>query len=180
MWTPPQATIVAALIAAIVALLSLIIAKENKTSEFRQAWIDALRSEIGDAISSASALFILLDAGKKDAPDNIFMDTWSKTTATLARIDLRLNLNEPDHQKLAGLLRHAEQMLRDADDGKPSTREQREQLQDDVVEISRSILKREWDRVKEGEIAFRLLKVASAGTAIVAGTILFFHHYFGY
>ena len=38
--------VVAALIAAIVSLLGLIISKEQKTSEFRQAWIDALRSDL--------------------------------------------------------------------------------------------------------------------------------------
>ena len=43
--------ICAALIAAGVSLLSLIISKENKTSEFRQAWIDALRSETTSLVS---------------------------------------------------------------------------------------------------------------------------------
>lgn len=37
----------AAMIAAFVSFLGLIIGKEQKTSEFRQAWIDALRSELG-------------------------------------------------------------------------------------------------------------------------------------
>lgn len=46
---PPVAigAIGAALIAATVSLLGLIISKEQKTSEFRQAWIDALRSDLG-------------------------------------------------------------------------------------------------------------------------------------
>lgn len=178
MWTDPQATIVAAAIAATVALVSLIISKESKTSEFRQNWIDALRSEIGDAISSASALFILLDERRQDDPDGLFMETWSKTTATLARIDLRLNLDEDDHRELSGLLRRAEQMLRDAGDGKSSSRDEREKLQDDVVAISRKILKREWERVKEGELAFLALKIISFLIVAFVSFIAFFHHYF--
>ena len=39
-------TMIAAFIAGLVSLLSLIISKEQKVSEFRQAWIDALRAEI--------------------------------------------------------------------------------------------------------------------------------------
>lgn len=178
MWTDPKATIMAALIAAAVALATLIISKENKTSEFRQDWIDDLRSEISDAISSASALFILLDAGMQHEPESLFIDLWSKTTATLARIDLRLNLDEPDHQRLSMLLRQAEQMLRDADDGTQSSREERENLQDSVVAISRIILKREWQRVKAGENAFRVLKWSATAVLIVVGGIAFFHHYF--
>ena len=38
--------VVAALIAGTVSLLGLIISKEQKTSEFRQAWIDALRNDL--------------------------------------------------------------------------------------------------------------------------------------
>lgn len=178
MWTDSKATIIAALIAAVVALVTLIIAKESKTSEFRQAWIDALRSEIGEAISSASALFILLDAGKQHDPESLFVELWSRTTATIASIDLRLNLNESDHQQLSTLLRRAEQMLRDADDGNSSSREDREELQDSVVAISRTILKREWQRVKAGESAFLALKWISAAFLIIVGGIAFLHHYF--
>jgi len=49
-------TIVAAVIAAIISLLGLIISKENKVSEFRQAWIDSLREEIAAVITHAHAV----------------------------------------------------------------------------------------------------------------------------
>lgn len=42
--------IAAASIAGLLAFLSLIIAKENKTSEFRQAWIDSLRLDLSKLI----------------------------------------------------------------------------------------------------------------------------------
>jgi len=44
--------IIAAIIGAVVALVSLIISKESKLSEFRQAWIDSLRQEIADFLSN--------------------------------------------------------------------------------------------------------------------------------
>lgn len=41
---------IAAIVAALVALLGLIISKEQKVSEFRQQWIDALRADIAATI----------------------------------------------------------------------------------------------------------------------------------
>ena len=48
--------IAAASIAGLLAFLGLIIAKENKTSEFRQAWIDSLRLDLSKLISNARAI----------------------------------------------------------------------------------------------------------------------------
>lgn len=49
--------IAAALIAGLVSLLGLIISKEQKTSEFRQAWIDALRKELSAVIAHTNAIY---------------------------------------------------------------------------------------------------------------------------
>jgi hypothetical protein len=48
--------IAAALIAGLLTFLGLIVAKENKTSEFRQAWIDSLRLDFAKLISNARAI----------------------------------------------------------------------------------------------------------------------------
>lgn len=45
-----------AVITATLGLAGIIIAKENKTSEFRQKWIDNLRDNIGDAISYSTSI----------------------------------------------------------------------------------------------------------------------------
>jgi hypothetical protein len=47
---------VAALIAGTVSLLGLIISKEQKTSEFRHAWIDALRSDLTAFLTQINAI----------------------------------------------------------------------------------------------------------------------------
>lgn len=52
-------TIIAAIIAAVISLLGLLISKENKVSEFRQAWIDALREEIAEVITHAHSFTAL-------------------------------------------------------------------------------------------------------------------------
>ena len=45
--------ITAALITGFLSLLGLIISKEQKTSEFRQQWIDALRQELAEFLGYA-------------------------------------------------------------------------------------------------------------------------------
>jgi hypothetical protein len=55
---PDQAVgaVAAALIAGLISLLGLIISKEQKVSDFRQAWIDALRSDIAAVITHAQSI----------------------------------------------------------------------------------------------------------------------------
>jgi hypothetical protein len=48
--------IAAALIAGLIFLLSLVISKEQKISDFRQEWINSLRSEIAALIAHANAI----------------------------------------------------------------------------------------------------------------------------
>jgi hypothetical protein len=49
--------VIAAFLTALVTALGLVITKENKTSEFRQAWIDALRA---DFATYASHIIVLM------------------------------------------------------------------------------------------------------------------------
>ena len=56
----------AALIAGVVSLLGLVISKEQKVSEFRQAWIDALRSDVASLISHVNAIHGAIQAGFGD------------------------------------------------------------------------------------------------------------------
>lgn len=51
-----NAGLIIAFIAALISLLGLLISKESKVSEFRQAWIDALREEIAAVITHAHAI----------------------------------------------------------------------------------------------------------------------------
>ena len=48
--------VTAALIGAIISLVGLIVAKESKVSEFRQSWIDALRSELSAFLTNANSV----------------------------------------------------------------------------------------------------------------------------
>lgn len=90
-------TIAAALIAGLVSLLGLIISKEQKTSEFRQAWIDALRTELSAVIAHANAIHGAKAADFK-TPAELWKDVrddYVGINEATARIRLRLNPNEP-------------------------------------------------------------------------------------
>lgn len=52
----PIGAIVAALVAGFFSVLSLIVSKEQKISEFRQQWIDSLRQELSDHMAAVVSL----------------------------------------------------------------------------------------------------------------------------
>lgn len=152
----------AAVIGASISLVSLIITKESKVSEFRQAWIDALRADIAEAIGAVSTVFLILNGNKHDG----LGDAWKSATTAMARVDLRLNILEEDHRALERLLRETETVVREAEAG-DYDREAAEDLQDRVVVQSRLILKREWDRVRVGEPTFQAAKWLTAGCLLL-------------
>jgi hypothetical protein len=99
----PIGAVAAAIIGAGASLISLIITKQNKTSEFRQAWVDALRTDIAEGIAAVSLLLALfkqpLDNERK-LSGKLF-EAWSRTKVALARVQLRLNMAEDDHANFA-------------------------------------------------------------------------------
>jgi hypothetical protein len=151
----------AAAIGAVVSLLTLIISKEGKTSEFRQAWIDALRSDIAEAISKTALLLMVLNDRHEDGVTEGLNQTFAQTSAALARIELRLNLLEDDHVALRDLVREAEAMIRLAEDGQYDHVKAAD-LSDRTVLQAQIILKQEWDRVRDGEATFQLTKACAA------------------
>src|SRR5208283_2502860 len=90
-------SIVAALIAGLVSLLGLIISKEQKVSEFRQAWIDALRAEIADLIAHLNAVYGTAAAQFPSVAEawKVVKEDYLAFNNAAARIRLRLNPSEP-------------------------------------------------------------------------------------
>jgi len=104
-----NAGLIIAFIAAVISLLGLLISKENKVSEFRQAWIDALREEIATVITHAHAVhgaYLAKFSPESEMWKNV-RDDFVKMNEAWAKIKLRLNPDEVRSQAiLAALQKH--------------------------------------------------------------------------
>lgn len=162
------ATIIASLIAAAISFVNLTLTKEQKTSEFRQAWIDALREDLATFFATARAFARAnqelqhFGAGAQGgAPFSFTEQKISELRYQIAetcyRIQLRLNPKEPEHAELLRLMQTAidRQQVALAN---PNSTDEVLQAVERVAEFSTQILKTEWERVKQGELPFRIAR----------------------
>ncbi|MDZ5458013.1 hypothetical protein [Azohydromonas lata] len=160
------ATVFAACITASIAFLGIIISKENKTSEFRQEWINELRNDISSFLATANIIrrFVswgarnLSEEKKSGAITDFVAPKHAELSEVRHKIRLRLNPKEDDHIELIGSIESIVDLLMP---GKPLGAAQGlyfDQFQAAVVASSQVILKEEWQRVKRGEPWFYRLK----------------------
>lgn len=158
--------ITAAIIAGSISFIITVLSKDQKTSEFRQAWIDSLRNEISELLSLAD-LYAGIVYSKRAANDDFdkIKEYLISRQDDLAKIDgliikIKLRLNKSEHKTLISMI----EKLTDAD-MIASRKEYTEHIKETTIE-SQDILKKEWERVKAGEFSFRMIKWGSLGIAI--------------
>ena len=157
--------ILAATIGAMLSLAGLIVAKESKVLEFRQAWIDSLRSELA---SFASNLNSLSDANLIDFDTNAdryaaVKDQTGKLNEAYYSIALRLNVEEKTSIAVQNSMLKLSKSVKDpllagsldfdAEQGA-------------FIRSSNDLLKKEWIRVKAGEKVYRRTRLVAV--AIIA------------
>lgn len=167
------ATLFAAGIAASVSLVVSVLSKEQKTSEFRQQWIDGLRADVSEWIGEVVMLYQLSqhlkgdgNVGNREAINQRF-ENLVNLRMLATRIELRLNPDE--HQAMLKAI----QVLRDTDPA--AEKSVLNPRIDMVAKECKAILKAEWERVKMGEPALvrtklyatRLIKAALIATAVL-------------
>lgn len=169
--------VIAALIAGAFAYFSLVVTKETKVSEFRQTWIDSLRSEISTYISRLHAVSTLgqyIHANPLEDrynPDLLRERSrlYEEALSAYNSILLRINPNETRKQVHAlntaflNALRTAQRFYEAG---------HTEALEDNLEQLSEAaapLLKYEWDRVRSGEPAYTRAKITSLTIAIVSG-----------
>jgi hypothetical protein len=162
------ATLVAALITAAVSFVSLTLTKEQKTSDFRQAWIDGLRDELATFLAAARAFARAIEVLNTHGPeyrektvfrisDDKVGDLRYQAAESLCKIQLRLNRNEPEHQELLRLLRQAVAAQNTMLSEGTSIDETMKAIER-ASEYAQPVLKKEWERVKSGELPFRIAR----------------------
>jgi hypothetical protein len=159
-WKLAIGAIVAALITGLVSLLGLIISKEQKVSEFRQAWIDSLRSELAELISHANAIHGAGAAAFGNASETwkIVRDDFVGINQSAANIRLRLNPKEKEAQALLGKIESLEKLLAP---GVAMDYSEMNRVEKELVTEAQVLLKNEWTRVRNGEAAYRFAKAAA-------------------
>ena len=162
----------ASIVAATISLVGLTITKEQKISELRQAWIDALRSELSELIAHAHGIH-----GASSAQFATRIELWQAVRENFeginrvsASIELRLNPAEAASQIILACLKELEVLIgSDAPIGFAAM----QAIERRLVSASQSLLKDEWKRVKRGEPTYRIAKILSwAGLAALIGTLL--------
>lgn len=170
-YLPLLTAVSAALIAGYFSFVTLINSKEQKTSEFRQNWIDSLRNEISEFTSSIYFLKFYYQQGAKNSDPgfiNGLKEIHNKYAASSTAILLRVNANEKDkYLKLVNdeFLR----ILSDILDLVNASRYDEAATRCNVlIEKAKPLLKEEWKRVKAGELSYKVIKYFSIVLFIAA------------
>jgi hypothetical protein len=161
---PVIGTVAAALVAGGIARANLIASKETKISEFRQAWINALRDDLAALFSNTRTLARAVQESRAHEPGTTkeFAIEQSKITAvrhgaaeTYHRIRLRLNAGQADHKELLRLLgammgaQQSYMINNEGDVAEPIAAVEK------AASYAEGVLKTEWETVKFGERAYR-------------------------
>jgi hypothetical protein len=142
----------AAWIAGVFSLLGLIISKDQKTSEFRQEWIDELRLDIAIRVAHAHQIHAYSSVRGSGTDQELWTATredFIQLNKASTRIKLRLNHNEAESKLLLRSMLELESLFRT-----PLTIASLGEINKIVDSIERDapiILKTEWTRVKNGE-----------------------------
>ena len=130
---------VALLIARYQICASLKVADKQVIAPLRQAWIDKLRELLAELTANTVHGRVAGGVGHRTNEDN------TRLFLLLGHIQLMLNPNEADHQRLEDLIRRIVGETKD----EQGSHDKLSALQNELIALSRDILKREWNRVKE-------------------------------
>jgi hypothetical protein len=138
----------AAAITAIAAIASALISRKIKISEFRQAWINALREDIASYLKAVDTIHYRVGMTSKPGATtddlNNLEDARNEAMLAYRRILLRLNIEEDAHIELANNLKTLLMV---------STKTANPQQIEAVIQQAREVLRHEWAVTKYGIFA---------------------------
>lgn len=161
---PVIGTVAAAIVAGGIARANLIVSKETKVSEFRQAWINALRDDLAALFSNTRTLARSVQefrAPQSDETEKFGIDKAKITVVrhgaaeTYHRIRLRLNAGQNDHKELLLLLSAMMGSQQAYMDNKEGDVAEPIAAVEKAAFYAEGVLKAEWEIVKLGERAYR-------------------------
>ena len=146
----------AAIIAGLVSLLGLIIGKEQKVSEFRQAWIDELRKCLVAYLVNINAIAdtVRVSIAKK-TPIGDLSENYKHLNEAHHGIILRVNDDEAPSKSLITSMNEFEDI---ASKNATLTVDNIRAAESKFLSASKTLLKFEWKRVKRGEKTYYITK----------------------
>ncbi|MCF1448466.1 MULTISPECIES: hypothetical protein [Rhizobium/Agrobacterium group] len=143
----------AAAIAGLVSLLGLVIGKEQKVSEFRQAWIDELRKCVVSYLVNINAVCDALGLARagRAIDDAALLTNYKLLNEASHGITLRINPSEETAKALLKSMHEFDEISRSNSNLTP---EKIRELEKGFIDSSQNLLKFEWARVKKGEANF--------------------------
>ncbi len=153
--------IVVGLIAVFVSFVGLIISKEQKISDFRQKWIDEIRTDIAELMGCLSTYEIKWAITDSKENEDTFVKFITDNVETMSNIQLlrhriSLRLNPVKDKKLVKTLDNIETMMMSPNEMAESG--MFKNLTDTLNTQSHDMLKVEWSRVKDGEFIYKATK----------------------
>lgn len=129
--------------------LSKLAIKKDILSKNRQEWINTLRNDISSYLSSheLSKLIIQYNKKGKETPPE-YGEEFRKFQLLEYKINLLLNPNEDKSKRLIELMI---QLNKSTDYYSKSKEDKYEKNKNEIIKITQSILKEEWERVKKLE-----------------------------
>jgi hypothetical protein len=170
------ASLVVPWIAGTFTLLGLVVSKEQKVSEFRQTWIDALREEIAEFVSHALWFqaevhqLVVSEARDRSKFLDRVRESYLAVTRSASKIRLRLNPSESNSKAVLQCMRRVEGCIERSLSG-----DECESIMPHIVSVQEAaaiLLKSQWERVKEGERDYRRAKRAAQALIIILGVLM--------
>jgi uncharacterized protein YicC (UPF0701 family) len=167
--------IIAAGIAGTFSILSLIIAKEHKVSEFRRSWLEDLRSELASFLSYANLFAVFYEQNTDEKTTQEFLESLKSEILGIGQSAALLRLRLRDDDAISKvLLEHIDALERLVNQMDSFDTESFKRHNDALIDGGRRLMRMEWQRVKEGEATFKTVKLVVLIAAFcLAGIFLY-------
>ncbi|SHH31892.1 hypothetical protein [Ferrimonas marina] len=167
-------TVIAAFVAGLISVVNTTISKENKISEFRQAWSEAIIDEVSTYISLVSKIHVSwLTSRSKGISGATFLESEVNTIREMQALQhkITLRLHEEKHAKIIEHLKRIDLII--CNNNIEQKEADLEHLIESLSSDTKTTIKQEWIKVKLGEIHFIWLRRIGYFLSVSLASLIF-------
>ncbi len=175
--------VLAAIISGFFAFVNLVASKDQKTSEFRQDWINKLREDLTNFTASSasiSSMFMHFASVKDEQQKEIQITEFLNNNIDLLDSiiknydSIRLRVNPKDDKEILEKLNKLYMLIENPRVLK--SEQEVTEASNELITEAQTLLKKEWNRVKRGEPAFWIAKWLSLAIFSVSLVLIFYKY----